>query len=50
MAKTVEEGFQTFLKRLTPSETESEAAKRHRASIEDCLRRNFGLTQFFRSL
>ena len=49
MATTVEEGFRVFLARLTPSPTESEKAKRHRASIEDCLKRRFGITRFFRT-
>jgi hypothetical protein len=49
MPRTIEEGFRDFLKRLTPSLTETEAAKRHRASIEKTLKRNFGLERFFRS-
>ncbi len=48
MAKTVEEGFQTFHSRLTPTGVESEAAKSHRSSIEACLKNNFEITQFFR--
>ena len=49
MATTVEEGFRDFLKRLTPSSSESEAAKRHRASICDCLDRAFEIIRFFRT-
>lgn len=49
IAKTVEEGFREFHNRLTPTLTESEAAKRHRASIRDCLVSNFGMTNFFRT-
>lgn len=49
MPKTVEEGFRVFLRRLTPSETESQAAKRHRASIEACLKKKYGLKRFFRT-
>lgn len=49
MAKTVSDGFSTFLSRLTPTTTETEAAKSHRASIESCLRANFGNIRFFRS-
>lgn len=49
MTKTVEEGFRIFLSRLTPTGVESDAAKQHRASIEACLRTNFGLTSFFRT-
>jgi hypothetical protein len=48
MAKTVEEGFQIFHGRLTPTGGESEAAKDHRSSIEACLKRNFAVTRFFR--
>jgi tRNA nucleotidyltransferase (CCA-adding enzyme) len=34
--------------KLTPSTTESQAAKNHRASIESCLKNNFGLKRFVR--
>jgi hypothetical protein len=49
VAKTVEAGFNEFLTKLTPTKGESEAAKGHRASVEACLDRNFGLYRFFRS-
>ncbi len=49
MAKTVAAGFAEFLRRLTPTTGESEAAKRHRASIEACLKKDFGLLRFFRT-
>ena len=49
MAKTVEEGFRVFHSRLTPTKGESEAAKRHRASIEACLKKNFQMRRFFRT-
>ena len=49
MGKTVEEGFRTFLGRLTPTGGESEAAKKHRISIEGSLKNNFGITQLFRT-
>src|SRR5689334_6790916 len=49
MPRTIDEGFRDFLIRLTPTPTESEAAKYHRASIEQCLENNFGLRRFFRS-
>ena len=49
MATTIEEGFNLFIKRLTPLKTETDAAKSHRASIEKCLKRNFSMTNFFRS-
>lgn len=48
MLRTVDEGFRIFHSRLTPTATESEAAKRHRASIKGCLEHNFGMTRFFR--
>jgi Second Messenger Oligonucleotide or Dinucleotide Synthetase domain len=49
MAKTVEEGFRDFHGLLTPTGGASEAAQRHRASIEACLKNNFELTRFFRT-
>lgn len=49
MPRTIDEGFRDFLRTLTPSGTESDAAKRHRASIESCLKNNFGLRRFFRT-
>lgn len=48
MPRTVDEGFRDFLSNLTPSNTESQAAKTHRASIEACLKNNFGLRRFVR--
>ncbi|MCK4520511.1 nucleotidyltransferase [Candidatus Parcubacteria bacterium] len=49
MAKTIDEGFKIFHSRLTPTKTESESAKKHRASIEACISTNFGLKRFFRT-
>lgn len=49
MAKTIDEAFRVFHSWLTPTTTESQAAKSHRASIEACLRNNFGLNRFFRT-
>lgn len=48
MPRTVDEGFRDFLRKLTPSSSETDAAKRHRASIEQCIRSNFGLNRFWR--
>ena len=48
MPQTIHEGFRDFLTTLTPRSTESQAAKNHRASIEACLRNNFGLKRFVR--
>jgi hypothetical protein len=49
MPRTINEGFVDFLAWLTPTSTESDAAKRHRASIEACLKNNFDLQRFFRT-
>jgi hypothetical protein len=49
MVTTVDGGFRDFLSRLTPLGGESNAAKKHRKSIQDCLSGNFGLHRFFRS-
>lgn len=48
MPRTIEEGFRDFYTKLTPSTSESDAAKKHRASIEACLQNNFGLKRFVR--
>jgi hypothetical protein len=48
MPRTIENGFKDFLDKLMPSSAESDAAKRHRASIEACLTNNFGLKRFVR--
>lgn len=49
MAKTIEEGFRTFHTWLTPTATETSAAKSHRASIEACLKSHFEVMRFFRT-
>lgn len=49
MPRTIDEGFRDFLRKLTPTLGESEAAKNHRASIEVCLKKNFSLRRFFRT-
>ena len=38
-----------MIKKLTPSSYESDAAKRHRGSIEQCIKSNFGLRRFWRT-
>ena len=48
MPRTINQGFLDFLTQLTPSSAETEAAKSHRASIEACLKNNFGLNRFVR--
>lgn len=47
--RTVDQGFRVFLSRLTPTLGESIAAQSHRASIEACLKKNFGMTNFFQT-
>ena len=47
--RTVDQGFINFLQRLKPTSGESTAAIIHRASIEACLKNNFGMTYFFRT-
>lgn len=49
MPRTIDEGFRDFLPKLTPLFWESEAARRHRNSIDLCLRSNFNRQRFFRS-
>ena len=49
MPRTVDEGFRDFLRGLTPSTGETTAAKNHRASIEKCIKSNFGLTRFWQT-
>lgn len=49
MPRTIDEGFRDFHAKLTPSGYESTSAKNHRASIEGCLKANFGLNRFFRT-
>lgn len=48
MPRTIDEGFRDFIPKLTPTDGESEAAKRHRASIQACLENNFGVRVFYR--
>lgn len=48
MPRTIEEGFDDFLVKLKAKAPETEAAKRHRASIEACLTNHFGLRRFVR--
>lgn len=48
MPRSVIEGFEDFLVKLRATRPESQAAANHRASIEACLRTNFGLQRFVR--
>ncbi len=47
MAKTLLEGFDTFLGWLAPSTTEHNKAASHRGSVESCMANNFGCYNFF---
>lgn len=38
MALTVDQGFQVFLRRLVPLQSQRDAAVQHRASVENCLK------------
>ncbi|MGR5334299.1 SMODS domain-containing nucleotidyltransferase [Vibrio gigantis] len=49
MPRSLNQGFSDFLTTLTPSSTESQAAKSHRTSIESCLKTNYSMTRFFRT-
>ena len=49
MPRTIDEGFRDFLTKLTPSTRETDAATRHRASIQECIKTNFGLQRFWRT-
>ena len=48
MPRTVEQGFEAFLAKLKATTPETQLAKNHRASIEACLKGNFGLQRFAR--
>jgi len=48
MPRTINQGFIDFLTQLTPSSAEKKKKKNHRASIEACLKNNFGLNRFVR--
>lgn len=48
MPRTINEGFDDFLKKLTPTDSEREAAQSHRASIKTRLENDFDMQRFFR--
>ncbi|MFQ1921672.1 SMODS domain-containing nucleotidyltransferase [Aeromonas veronii] len=48
MPRTIEQGFNDFHDKIKTSAAETEAARKHRASIEACLKSNFGLNRFTR--
>lgn len=49
MARTAFAAFDVFHSWLTTSDQETAAAQSHRASLHDCLTRNFGMKNFFRT-
>lgn len=49
MVKTVDAAFETLIGWIKPTEVENSTAASHRASIDACLRSNFGMTSFFRA-
>lgn len=48
MPRTIDEGFRDFLGKLRASASESQGARKHRASIQACLKNNYGLVRFTR--
>jgi hypothetical protein len=49
LAKSVNAAFDELLAWIRPTETETDAAASHRASIEACLKNNLGMTSMFRA-
>ena len=47
MAKTLDQGFDTFLSRLVPLSSEHEKSKSHKDSVKSCLQTNFNCYNFF---
>lgn len=47
MAKTLQQGFETFIGWLSPLASEHDKAKTHKESIKSCLENNFGCYEFF---
>lgn len=47
MTTTVEEGFEAFLKRLTPSKTEHKKVTKHKKTVHRCLKNKFDCSRFF---
>lgn len=48
MPRDIKQGFNNFHNKIKTSATETTSAKLHRASIESCLKNNFGLNRFTR--
>jgi len=49
MPRTIDQGFRDFHDKLKLVKSQSEAVKRHRASIESCLKSKFGMNRFFKT-
>lgn len=47
MAKSIEQGFQEFLKRLAPLTSEYRKSISHKKSVKSCLSKNFDCSHFF---
>ncbi|HRO43779.1 MAG TPA: nucleotidyltransferase [Flavipsychrobacter sp.] len=47
MAKTLDQGFDTFLSWLVPLSSEHDKAKSHKDSVKSCLEKNFDCYSFF---
>lgn len=47
MPKSIEDGFQEFLKRLAPLTSEYKKSISHKKSVKSCLKKNFGCSHFF---
>jgi hypothetical protein len=47
MAKSLDEGFDTFLSWLVPLKSENKKAQDHKDSVQSCLESNFGCYRFF---
>ena len=49
MPRTVNQAFEEFISKLTPTDGENSAATRHRAAINACLKSHFTLLEFYRT-
>src|SRR5215204_7357225 len=47
MAKTIDQGFETFLSWLVPLASEHDKAASHKNSVRSCMENNFGCYRFF---
>jgi Second Messenger Oligonucleotide or Dinucleotide Synthetase domain len=49
LIKNIDEAFRKFYGTLTLKQQESQSVKRQRTDIEECLKKHFGVTRFFRT-